>query len=191
MQTHAPSSSRNSSNSTASSKAGISLGFHLAGSLAAIDRWVEEVDEDGSDDDDDGGDDDDDDDESQCAMESCEDTHVSSSHLKSQLLYSFGTSFFFSSQRCPSSSSSPPNYSSSISISTASIPVLDIAQKDDQTPNNSNSSQKPACKILSRDAIMNMVRSHSPTQLNCTFMMHITTTTNVQSSDISVICGGL
>ena len=108
MQTHAPSSSRNCSNSTASSKAGISLGFHLAGSLAAIDKWVEEVDEDGSDDDDGDNDgDDDDDDQSQCAMESYEDTHGSSSHLKSQLLYSFGTSSFFSSQRCPSSS--PPN----------------------------------------------------------------------------------
>lgn len=167
MQTPTPSSSR--CNSTASSKAGISLGFNLAGSLAAIDKWVEEVDEDGSDDDDDdddgGGDDNDDDDQSQCAAESCEDPYgsssSSSSHLKNQLLYSFGAICIFSSQTCRSSSS--PHCSSSIYF-TASIPVLDIAQRDDQTPsNNSNSSQKPTCKILSRDAIMNMVRQTDPT----------------------------
>lgn len=176
MQTPTPSSSR--CNSTASSKAGISLGFNLAGSLAAIDKWVEEVDEDGSDDDDDdddgGGDDNDDDDQSQCAAESCEDTYgsssSSSSHLKNQLLYSFGVLSIFSSQTCRSSSS--PHCSSSIYF-TASIPVLDIAQRDDQTPSNGNSSQKPTCKILSRDAIMNMVRQTPQLSSSQLYMMHI------------------
>jgi len=75
--------------STASMKAGISLGFNLAGSLAAIDKWVEEVDDNDSDDE---ATNDDDDDQSQCAVESCEDNYSSSScRQKSQLLYSFGT----------------------------------------------------------------------------------------------------